>query len=762
MKIAFTLSCGVLAVLIGPVGLSVDAFAQAEVIRPGGVLPSAVAGPMEPADRLAMNLRLLSQNPYDVNALTQAGESALAVGDPNAAVSFLARAEELSPANGRIKADLASALVLLERPAEAFRLFGEAESLGIPAQSFAKDRGLAYDLRGDPKRAQADYALALRRGNDDETIKRMALSLGISGDKDQALRQLEPLTRKRDQGAWRARAFILAMNGDVRGAERIAEQVVPPAMMTGLSTFLHRLPALSAAQRAAAVNFGSMPSQDVRYASVQSSDPFRPIEQSAADILNPPSVVAVPEPLIPEPAKGKRDRAQRTARASRPEQQVALSTPVTLRTVNPALQPSQAQQSPSPAAEAAIPSWNDTRLSRRVGERIGPVDPSRLPPEARGAVPAGLQSPMYKPVVQVGMAQLPPPDAITTRAPVITNNGPPNSSLISAPPVFEIPAAPAVTPVKPAPPLVTAPAPMPTPMPAPQIVVQPVMPAVAPALVTPVVQALPVVSAPAGASVPAPPIATSVVAPVVPEPRPVVAAPAPGIAPVPGFSDPIAAPPAAASVPPVSAPQLIGPPAPESVQVPATVSPPQAATLETTEIVPPTVTALPPAPKPEATGLGAILADLTPEDESRAGPVMSDAEFRRARIAAKRKADLDAQAASNEQSEDRAAALAKEREEEEQRQLAARSPQRIWVQVATGARRDGLPVTMKKLRDQAPDALKGIGSATAPFKATNRLLVGPFKSQSDARSMVNKLAKQGISATTFTSDAGQEVSKVGR
>ena len=93
MRVAF------LSLLMAGAALSVPAFAQssAESLRPGGVLPAGLAGPLEPADRLAMSLRMLSQNPYDVGALTQAGESALAVGDANAAISFLARAEELSP-----------------------------------------------------------------------------------------------------------------------------------------------------------------------------------------------------------------------------------------------------------------------------------------------------------------------------------------------------------------------------------------------------------------------------------------------------------------------------------------------------------------------------------------------------------------------------------------------------------------------------------------------------------------------------------------
>ena len=113
-----------------------------ELLMPGGVLPSSSAASLDPADRLASSLRLLAQNPYDVTALTLAGESALAVGDANAAISFLARAEEINPASGRIKSSLGSALVQLERPREALRMFQDAVALGLPVICWPRIAGL--------------------------------------------------------------------------------------------------------------------------------------------------------------------------------------------------------------------------------------------------------------------------------------------------------------------------------------------------------------------------------------------------------------------------------------------------------------------------------------------------------------------------------------------------------------------------------------------------------------------------------------------
>jgi SPOR domain len=92
---------------------------------------------------------------------------------------------------------------------------------------------------------------------------------------------------------------------------------------------------------------------------------------------------------------------------------------------------------------------------------------------------------------------------------------------------------------------------------------------------------------------------------------------------------------------------------------------------------------------------------------------------------------------------------------------AKRNPPRIWVQIATGSNRSGLPITWRKLKSGAPKALEGQSAWFAPFRATNRLVIGPFKSSGEARAMVNRLAKEEITATTWTSDPGEDVTKLG-
>lgn len=214
----------------------------------------------DPAAALSRYLRVLSTNPVHLESLIGAGRAALAVGDPSAAIGFFARAEELDPRNGRAKAGLGSAMVQLEQPKPALKLFDDATDLGMPLAEIAADRGLAYDLRGDPRRAQADYALALRGGVDPETVRRLALSLAISGDQAAALAALDAQLRAQDRAGWRTRAFVLALTGDGVRAAAAAEQAMPGGQGAAMGPFLARLGGLRAAQKAMAAHFGRLPS----------------------------------------------------------------------------------------------------------------------------------------------------------------------------------------------------------------------------------------------------------------------------------------------------------------------------------------------------------------------------------------------------------------------------------------------------------------------------------------------------------------------
>jgi len=207
-------------------------------------------------------LRRIARNSNDSSALADAGLAALALGDTRAAIGFLAKADEIYPKSGRVKAGLARALLLEQNPFGAIRYFDEATANGLAVKDIAVDRGLAYDLIGRNADAQKDYALALRHGQSDQLLSRYAISLGISGNVEGAEAQLNPLLLKSNRDAWRNRAFILAMNGKKKEANKIASQTMRKKMAKAIKPFFDRMPKLTAAQKAAAVHFGHFPASE--------------------------------------------------------------------------------------------------------------------------------------------------------------------------------------------------------------------------------------------------------------------------------------------------------------------------------------------------------------------------------------------------------------------------------------------------------------------------------------------------------------------
>lgn len=242
-------------------------WAQEEVLRTAPATPDALqlaqqsAAQGDSAEALSRYLRILATTPDDVAALIGAGNAALAVGDTNAAAGFFSRADVLDSHNGQVKAGLAGTMLANGNARAALRLFNDAVSLGVQPAEIAADRGLAYDLRGAPKRAQADYALALRLKPDSETTRRLALSQAIAGDRVLALATLDPLLRKQDVPAWRDRVFVFALTGDAADAQRDAALVMPPEQVAALAPYLPKLAGLKSSEKAAAIHLGRFPGE---------------------------------------------------------------------------------------------------------------------------------------------------------------------------------------------------------------------------------------------------------------------------------------------------------------------------------------------------------------------------------------------------------------------------------------------------------------------------------------------------------------------
>ena len=221
-----------------------------------------------PAAALARYVRTLASHPREFDSLIGAGKAALELGDAQAAAGFFARADEANPRSPLPQAGMGAVSVANGEPQEALSYFKRAQQLGLTAPVLGCDRGLAYDLMGQQAQAQADYRAALSSRDAEEARRRLALSLGISGDRIGAFSVLQPLLMRRDPAAQRIRAFVLALVGDERGASSAIEGAMPGsgARMAG---FFRLLPSLSAAQKAAAVHLGIFPDpSEIRVAAV--------------------------------------------------------------------------------------------------------------------------------------------------------------------------------------------------------------------------------------------------------------------------------------------------------------------------------------------------------------------------------------------------------------------------------------------------------------------------------------------------------------
>ncbi len=178
--------------------------------------------------------------------------------------------------------------------------------------------------------------------------------------------------------------------------------------------------------------------------------------------------------------------------------------------------------------------------------------------------------------------------------------------------------------------------------------------------------------------------------------------------------------PAAQVSPPATAPTLIAAASP----TPAIVQPTVAATITTVRPLKPAVAAAPPKPKFfDAFGdLGAPTAAAVPA---------SGAVDIRKIAAAKAQAEAKVTKPSH--------------------------PSRIWIQVGVGRGKAPMQSDWKSLVKDVPELLRGKSASTTDWGKTNRLLTGPFETESAAKALLAKLKKQKVDAFVWTSPAGQVV-----
>jgi Flp pilus assembly protein TadD len=288
---------------------------------------------------LDRHIRVLARSPKDFLALIGAGKAALELGDSQAAVGFFGRADEVFPSSPLPQAGLGAAMVADGDAYGAMRYFDRATQLGATPTMIGADRGLAYDLMGRHSDAQADYRAALAGRDADEARRRLALSLAITGNKAGALETLAPLVTRGDRGAYRGRALVLALSGDLEGARRSLDSMMPGSSVQ-MAPFFAKLPSLRSDQKAAAVNLGIFPNTG----------------QPSYAYVAPPRVT-VPQSTQPPPAGSQQgvvpmsgDRLATIDELLRPNASAQPSRPVQVASVPPQ---SRRQPSTSPAASPA-------------------------------------------------------------------------------------------------------------------------------------------------------------------------------------------------------------------------------------------------------------------------------------------------------------------------------------------------------------------------------------------------------------------------
>lgn len=342
---------------------------------------------------MSRNIRILASDPRNFDALIGAGRAALDMGDVQSAAGFFGRAQEARPQDWRAMVGVGAAMAQTGDAVGAIRQFDQAQRSGAPVASFAIDRGLARDLLGDNGAAQADYRLALGGADQDEARRRLALSLAISKKKREAIDTIQPLLNRRDPGAQRSRAFVLALVGDRSGAADAIESVMP-GTSSQFERFFRYLPNLTAAEKAAAVHLGLFPddaSTRVAVADVAPPETAPPVEIAAAarpSFTSPaqsarrstPAKPVVAKPVSVRPAPPQTAPNSRTRIIARSDVGVSVRQPLSQelrdKEVRNALADRKATAAPAtaPAPGFALPSAEPSSLAAVEPEPLVPVD----------------------------------------------------------------------------------------------------------------------------------------------------------------------------------------------------------------------------------------------------------------------------------------------------------------------------------------------------------------------------------------------------
>jgi len=764
-----------------------------------------VIEPTAPSASRALDAALgrLARDPRNAEALLDAGNAALALGDNEAAVGFFNRADQVSPGNLRVKLAMAGARLHLDDPVEALRWYADAQRAGADPATFALDRGLAYALVGDPAAAVAEYRQALAHSIDpvahDEAMRREAVSLAIGGDRRGADLALLPLLQRQDRAAWRAHVFVLAIAGRGDEAVGVTRETMPADLAAAIGPYLRFMVQLTPAQQAAVASLGHFP----RAADIGRDD-FRIVAYAASHPRVPLIPTAPPVQTLAQAqaqAGNARDGEARSARARRRKGHDAAPTLAAPAVMVAARDADLALPPPPPpvrfaAAPPVAPLASRSSAASRAGFDLGQVAGTRTGnPAASAAASAAI---VPRPTV-LSRLDMPPPPRRTIIAPAAA------MPVVNSAPTRPVALAPAPTPVF-----------MPAPVATPSAAVQPpIAPMVAAVVITPplvshpVVQPIPEPSPPLRTEPPAPVPASADLAkaaPIVPPParaaptrdktalvlvskdKPASDKPARGMA-AHGKTETRAG----KSLPADSADET-----PSSARDKAAkgklprgkAAPDNTADTQLAPCKPAAKAMIRKAgsatskkerdraerANPRHHGKGhADTADTEtcaptargdrpdgPGGVSRTGDAEGDTRTAKGRSAEKAKGAEKATGAEMAKGAEKATGRGRNQLPGESDKTStrggrhARYASRIWVEVLTGADRDKMPGEWRNLVRKT-HKLKGRKPYLTPWRSNYRLLTGPFDSDADAQDFIAELRKDGVSGFEWTSPAGQAV-----
>ncbi len=674
----------------------------------------------------------IARRPTDSDALIDAGNAALLLGDANAALNFFSRADALQPSNGRIKLGLAIATVRTENPFEALRLFDEAIKLGIPERAVAADRALAFDLLGNFARAQQDYNLAKMSDRSNRLIVQQAISIALMGKEAEADAMLFPLLKQNNGEAWRARAFLLAARGDFRESVKVTQGFMDARSAQQFERYLRQLPQLTGAQKAAAIHLGHFPANNIG----RDSETLQRVAANypASGATGDGRLVPAGDPFGPKSAAqtknaAKLSRRERERAAKRAAQEVQVPAAVA-RPVADVADLGSRIPLPIDIARARILEAEKVSLALVATPRPQAVAATPVfPPPARPAEPA------FAVITPAQSA----PAAVVTSPTVL-----PAPNVTPAKPTADVFSNPASTIAPPPQGTVSTGIALNVPQSAPQSVPQPALPP----LLSPAVNAAP---APTQQSLPPKTITSQSVAvpaqakPAVPIAADVAVIPSPAKTP-----DSVATSDTAITNTPLTqlpTPQQTLPQNQDSV--PAIVNHSDGTTPNTSAIPTPSPIVFVPTPQVQtapvtaqpAFDLGAVVNSIDIPDAEKK-PDVVPVDLKKLPVAVPKAKPNDA--------------LGDKKTKNTAQPATQENAARIWVQVATGDA-SGFQSDMRIFRKKYADLFKGKDSWSSPWSKSSRLLVGPFSDLKEAKKWEADFRKAGGDGFVWRSEKGIEV-----